>query len=410
MNGERRIKDVERFVNAVLRLHPDPFRSIARDAFEHEAELAAAATTAGSRADDVCALMRLGALLGTRNGHTGVFPLDDRHSEPLHFHPLRLYEFEDGFFVVSAADSALVGAEVLEIGGVAIASVAQQAEALISRDNEWTVRARRPSYLVAAEVLQGLGVGATFGLRSRSGNLAEITSEPLGAAEYAAAVDADRRLPRLPGVRYLERRDERSWVESLGDGRVFVAYNVTCGETDSLAAEIAALARAETPRSLVLDLRLNGGGDNTTYGPLLSELERRAETAQLVVLTSRITFSAAMQLVVDLEQRTNAIFVGEPTGGSPNQFGDAVEMGLPAAGVVARVATISWETAGGADIRLTRTPDVEVPLRSEDFFAGRDPVLDAASRISSIICTAATGRRAESVRRTAGRSSSARRA
>ena len=45
-------------------------------------------------------------------------------------------------------------------------------------------------------------------------------------------------------------------------------------------------------------------------------------------------------------------------------------------------ATVSWETAGSGDTRPTRVPDVEVPLRSEDFFAGRDPVLDAALRQS----------------------------
>jgi hypothetical protein len=85
-----------------------------------------------------------------------------------------------------------------------------------------------------------------------------------------------------------------------------------------------------------------------------------------------------MQLVVDLEQRTNAVFVGEPTGGSPNQFGDAMEVELPDTRLLAKVATVSWETAGSADERLTRAPDVEVPVRAEDFLAGRDPVLDAA--------------------------------
>jgi hypothetical protein len=353
----------------VLEHHPDPFRSVTREEFEDAAEFASAAAADGSRSDAVRALMRLGALLGERNGHTGIHPLDP-HPEPLHFFPLRLYEFDDGFFVVSAADPALVGTQLLEIGGLPIDALAAHAELLVPHDNEWTVRARRPSYLVAAEIEAG-----PYTLRQPSGDRVEVALEPLSAAEYVAAVDADRRLP-------VPRRDERSWVESLGDGRILVAYNLTRGETDSLAAEIAELARAEPPHALVLDLRLNGGGNNTTYGPLLAELERRAETAQLLVLTSRITFSAAMQLVVDLEQRTNAVFVGEPTGGSPNQFGDAMEVELPETRLLAKVATVSWETAVRGDERLTRAPDLAVPLRSEDFFAGRDPVLDAALKQS----------------------------
>jgi hypothetical protein len=352
-------------VAAVLEHHPDPFRSVTREEFEDAAAFASAAASEGSRSDAVRALMRLGALLGERNGHTGIHPLDP-HPEPLHFFPLRLYEFDDGFFVVSAPDRALVGAQLLEIGGLPIDALAEQVAPLVPRDNEWTVRARRPSYLMAAEIESG-----PYTLRPRSGDRVELELEPLPAAEYIATLDADRRLP-------VARRDERSWVESLGDGRILVAYNMTRGETESLAAEIAELARAEPPDTLVLDLRLNNGGDNTTYGPLLAELERRAETARLVVLTSRITFSAAMQLVVDLEQRTSAVFVGEPTGASPNHFGDAVAVELPETGLLAKVATVSWETAGRGDQRLTRTPDIPVPLRSEDFFAGRDPALDVA--------------------------------
>lgn len=321
--------------------------------------------------------MRLGALLGERNGHSGVFALDE-HAEPLHFYPLQLYEFDDGVFVVSAARPELVGAEASAIGGIPIASLAKQAGSLVPRDNAQTLRARRPSYLVAAEILDGLGVpeGArrTFAL-----DHVDVALEPIPAAEYVRVLDADRRLPRRPGVRYLERRDERAWIEQIAGGRILlVAYNVTRGDTRPLADEIAARAQKTPPRAVVLDLRHNGGGDNTTYGPLLVELERRAATAQLLVLTSRVTFSAAMQLVVDLETKTDALFLGEATGASPNHFGDAVPVELPAAGLVSRVATISWETAGADDVRPAREPDISVPLRSEDFFEDRDPVLDAA--------------------------------
>ena len=357
--------DARRFLEAVTRHHPDPFRLTTRDAFEREVERADA--QAASRPDAVCALMRLGALLADRNGHSGVFALD-RHRDPLRFYPLRLFEFEDGVFVVSAGDAGLRGAEVLAVGGVPIASLAAEVEPLIPRDNDSTVRARRPGYLVAVEVLEGLGVGGgPFLLRPPRGDPVEVALEPIPGPEYAASVGSSAPLPPAS-------------VEWLDEEIILVAYNVTRGETSSLAERIATLARARLPRALILDLRQNGGGDNTTFGPLLRELERQARAARLLVLTSRLTFSAAMQLVVELEQKTDAIFVGEPTGGSPNQFGDAITVELPATGLLGHVATIGWETAGPEDERLTREPDVGVPVRSEDFFCGRDPVLEAAVR------------------------------
>lgn len=357
--------DALRFLDAVLRHHPDPFRLTTRDAFEREVERADAEPA--SRPDAVCALMRLGALLGARNGHSGVFALDE-HRDPLHFYPLRLFEFDDGVFVVSARAAGLRGAEVLAVGGLPIASLAAEVEPLISRDNDSTVRARRPGYLVAVEVLAGLGAGGgPFLLRPPTGDPVEVALEPIPGPEYAATVGSGAPLPPA----------SVGWL----DGEILlVAYNVTRGETSSLAERIATLTRTRAPRALILDVRQNGGGDNTTFGPLLRELERQARAARLLILTSRRTFSAAMQLVVELEQRTDAIFVGEATGGSPNQFGDALAVELPATGLLGHVATISWETAGPEDERLSREPDIDVAVRSEDFFAGRDPVLEAAVR------------------------------
>jgi C-terminal processing protease CtpA/Prc len=338
---------------AVERLHPDPFRSVSREQFFATAE----------RAETAVELMGLLALLGERNGHTAVHPLDP-HLQPLHAFPIGLYEFDDGVFVIAAADSSLVGCELVAVGGVPFEELNRAVEPLVARDNESTVRARRPRYAVTQEVLRGLGVTdepATFELRRPSGERHAVKLRAIAAAEHNALVAHDRP-PRS--------------LETVGSA-LHIAYNVTRGDTTAFAREIEA-ASAGLDR-LVLDLRYNGGGNNQTYGPLLGVLERLASGGKrLAVLISRVTFSAAMQLVVDLEQRTPAVFVGEPTGGSPNQYGDAVPVELPGAGLTARVATVSWTTAGEDDERATKEPDVYVPLTAVAFFAGDDPVLRAA--------------------------------
>jgi hypothetical protein len=329
--------------------------------------------------------MRLVALLGARNGHTAIFPLD-AHRVPLHAFPIHPYEFEDGVFVVAAHPPELVGYELVGVAGVPIEELNKVVTPLVAHDNQWTICGRRPTFVVCVEVLLGLGMldragRATFALLGPAGQRREIELEPVFAREFQARLGGGDTLPRRPAPAYLSRRDEPRWVELVGDGRaVHVAYNVTRGETAAFSRELETLAQGRTVELVVLDLRHNGGGDNRTYAPLLDALERLSAEGgkRLTILTSRTTFSAAMQLVVDLEQRTPAIFVGEPTGGSPNQYGDAVEIDLPESGLTVHVATIAWMTAGAADERLARDPDVPAPLESSAFFGGRDPVLEAA--------------------------------
>jgi hypothetical protein len=325
----------------VAALHPDPFASIP------EREFAAAARSAGH---DLVPLMRLAASLGPRNGHTAIFA-DDEHTTQLRFFPLRLYEFADGVHVVAARDNTIVGSELLAIDGVPIDDIAQAITPLVSGDNEWSVRDRRPVAAVACEILAALGVAgerASFRLRDR-----EVVLEASAGA-----------LPPEPAVAAVH-------VDVLDAGVVHVAYNRTQPVADDVLRQIAAARR------VILDLRRNGGGDNRTYGPLLDALERAGN--ELRVLISRRTFSAAMQLIVDLEGTFAPPFYGEPTGGSPNQYGDARRLILPASGLRARVATIAWTTAGD-DPRLAVEPHVAVPPTAADHFAGRDAVLEAARR------------------------------
>lgn len=341
---------------AVERLHPDPFRAIAREQF----------FAAAGGADTRVELMQLPALLGDRNGHTAVHPIGD-HPRPFHMFPLAPYEFDDGVFVVAAEAPELVGRELQAVEGVPVEELNEVVAPLVARDNAWTMRARRPVFAVTLEVLEGLGIAdgpeVTFRLGDR-----DVRLEPV--ADSHARVGSGDRLPNGGA----DRR-----IEPIGDALHFT-YHVTRGDTTGFARAITA-ASAQADR-VVLDLRWNSGGNNQTYGPLLDALERLAAAGKrLAVLTSRVTFSAAMQLVVDLEQRTPAVFVGEPTGGSPNQYGDAVAVELPRSGLTARVATVWWTTAGEDDERVTREPDIFVPVTAGEYFAGEDPVLRAALEI-----------------------------
>ena len=97
----------------------------------------------------------------------------------------------------------------------------------------------------------------------------------------------------------------------------------------------------------------------------------------LVVIIGRITFSAAMNLVVDLERHTRAFFVGEPTGSSPNHYGENGDVLLPRNPLRGSVSTLWWQSSEPNDDRPWVAPDIPARPSAADYAANRDPAVDA---------------------------------
>ncbi|HET6696312.1 MAG TPA: hypothetical protein VFG85_07390 [Gaiellaceae bacterium] len=381
--------DVAVLLDGIERIHPDPWHSVS------EADFRAAADDlsdryAGLEPDErLVELMRLLALLGERDGHSGIFPLDPEHDREPHLLPVRLYDFADGMHVVAAIERPdLVGARVEAMAGVPADHVRALVEPLVPRDNASSRRARVPQFMLVAEVLHGLGVTASpdevvLELAWPDGRQESVALGPVPASAYGAAFPdlfhplVPQGLPLRPEPPYLARRLEERWLTTVDDGRVvYAAYNVTLGNTVGFAGELRRRAKRPGVERVVLDLRHNPGGDNTTYGALLEEL---VAVDDLVVLVGRTTFSAAANLLAELEAGADPTLVGESSGGSPNLYGDTIAVALPESGWSAQIAAVHWAPAG-KDPRVTFEPDAPVELTSDDFFAGRDPVLSAALR------------------------------
>ena len=121
--------DVRELGAAIEQIHPAPFRSVSRQRFQAEVTALAQRAPSLSRDELLVGLMRMIALLGPRNGHTGLFPGDPGHTRELHFYPLRLYDFADGLYVVDAVDRSLVRSKVVAIEGMPVAQVLERVRA-----------------------------------------------------------------------------------------------------------------------------------------------------------------------------------------------------------------------------------------------------------------------------------------
>ena len=385
--------DVRDLGNSIEQIHPAPFRSIPRERFEAGIDELARRAPTISRDELLVGVLRILVSLGPRNGHTGLFPGDPGNVRPLHLYPIRLYRLADGVFVVDAEDKGLVGRRLVAVDGTPVERVFELVDPLVPHDNAWNTRGMAPHYALTAEVLHGLGIVDTAGpidftLETLGGGRSDVTLTPIPGPQYASEFADPLHghypsvLPSAPRPLYLANNAKALWVGRLAGGRaVYVGYNAVSAPAPALLRRIRRLALAAGTRRVIVDVRLNGGGDNTTYGPLLDlfaskQVNRRGK---LYLLIGRGTFSAAANFAAEIDRATRAVIVGEPTGGGVETYGDAVPVLLPSLGWYVYVASRYHERRRGPnDHRLAVAPDVRIALTSAQYFAGQDPVLERA--------------------------------
>jgi tetratricopeptide (TPR) repeat protein len=143
---------------------------------------------------------------------------------------------------------------------------------------------------------------------------------------------------------------------------------------------VFAMADSLPVRRFVLDLRENGGGNSFYNRQVVRGIVKRPALDRpggLFVVIGPRTFSAAMNLALDLEKWTNATFVGEPTGNATMFFGDHQPVKLPNSGITVNVSSLPWHPYDARDRRDFVAPSMYVPMTAKAFAENRDPVMDA---------------------------------
>jgi hypothetical protein len=77
---------------------------------------------------------------------------------------------------------------------------------------------------------------------------------------------------------------------------------------------------------------------------------------------------------------THAIFVGEPSSSSANFIGEDVPVILPFSQEMVSIST-GYHQGNASDPWVWIAPAIPVALSSKDYFANRDPVLEAVINV-----------------------------
>lgn len=379
--------ELDRALDRLESIHPEPFHAVERATFVAAMDALKSDLPGLSPDEAAVELMRAWALLAQeRDGHQFALPLDDDLDPIL---PIRVYEFADGVFVTDAMapHQDLVGGRVVAIGSTPIDEVLARLEPLVPRDGPATLPAFRPLFLLHVTVLRGLGIapeGAVPLTVEGADGLREVELEPVTSAEFRewAGWLPFTGLPPRDGLRPTQPAEANLTVELLGDSVVYARYRQVQRIDSEALGRLDELAAQPSVNRVIVDIRQNPGGNNNTYPPLVSVLAGIAaeRPGRLVLLTDRVTFSAASNFATVVERETDATFMGEPMGGGLNFWNDVDWISLPDFVLPMRVAisTRYWQKSTPDDPRLSIEPDTALPVTSSDYFGGRDPVLEAA--------------------------------
>jgi hypothetical protein len=338
--------------------------------------------------------------------------------------PCRLYRFDDGYRVLRArgACTQLLGAKITALDGRPIADVVDGMFEYFGGPRNHYDQFASVFFLESPELLQAAGFAAAAGrialhavLRDGSEVDATIPAEATDAdaphsysdeylspqridkepTDWQTVLAADAKLPLFLRD-YANPFQAEFWPDK---GIYYAQFRSNQSEPGHPIEEfIARVEReivAQRPRNIVVDLRLDQGGNLTTTAALMKNMTTLSDSIQHVyVLTSAWTFSAGNTSVALLRDRGagKVTVIGAPVGDRVRMWGEGGGLTLPNSKLSIGFSTgmhdyshSCWGESGCFWVMYfypmhvaTLDPDVRVGYTFDDYVNLRDPLLERA--------------------------------
>ena len=400
-------RDLQTIAKELPATHPNAFYRMQRSSWDSAISAIDAKLPTMTRNQAMVALSQLVAMVN--DGHTTINPLFDRAMN-IHYFPVRFELFEDGLFIRSASPkyASVVGSKVIRVGKLSADSALARIATTIGHENDWWLRGLAPARLALAEIVDGLAITdnpAQLPLVIEKNDKRENVALEIGGVvtpsghNPLAGIDmagwTDMRSGNDP--LWMKKPELLYWSEFIpGDSTLYVSYRavVTYDELPNATfwRNTFAMADSLPVKRLVLDIRENTGGNSEYNRQVIRGIIARPKLdkpGSLFVITGSKTFSAAMNLALDLEQWTHAIFVGEPTGNATVFYGDHNQIVLPVSGITVNVSTLPWYPDNPRDRRSFIAPRLYTGMTSAEYRGGVDPAMRAILGVGSTPSVAA---------------------
>ncbi|MEM6893832.1 MAG: hypothetical protein AAF554_09095 [Bacteroidota bacterium] len=401
LNSSQWREDLRFLQNTIHTDYPFLFVKTTKEIFDAEVEALYQDIPKLAPHEIIVGMRRIIALF--QYGHMGV--AFDQAPYAFHSLPFNLYQFSDGIYVqgVHKDYSKALGAKVLKINGVPIAESLQKIYPVVSAENSQFFKAHGINFLTIPEVLHAQGITDKLQFS------VPLTLEKDGKTFETSftALPKNERIPNHYGYvfenenwlearstddtpLYLKDIEKLYFLEYLPKAKtVYVRLSqIEDDPSEKMASFYGRLfdfIENNPVEKLVLDVRLNGGGNNfknRTFITKIMENKSINQVGNFFVILGRRTFSACQNLVNELDNYTNVIFVGEPTAENVNFYGDIRITNMPNSKIALYLSYAWWQDKPAWQNAKWLAPSLPVDMSFAEYTSNQDPILDAALTFS----------------------------
>jgi hypothetical protein len=374
LTAEQWRQDLEFFANEITTKHRDPFHFTSKADFDQAVSNLRQRIPSMKDYEVVAGLQHLAALIG--DGHTFL----DTSGLYARF-PLEGFWFGNDLRVIRAAPEyrEALGARIVSIGSVSIGEVQKRIQQFVSQaENQWYVLNSSAKQLMSVELLAALGIlpapgSADFTFEDDSGRRFKLRIRPIPAGASESGEVAIEPVP-LP----FQHPEDALWFTYLADSKTVYVDFRSYRDLEAQSARLWEYIGSHPVERLIIDMRWNPGGnfakgrEYLIYKLIFMPALNRA--GHLFVITGRGAFSAGMTNITDFRRETEAILVGEPTGGRPNGYQENHLFTLPLSKLRVSCSKLRYRFQPDSESDAV-LPDQRIDPDWSSFRAGRDAAL-----------------------------------
>ena len=387
-------KDINYLKTELPRKHKNLFFKIDKSIYNQKLDSVLNKTDKLSDIEISIALLEVVASVG--DGHTSIYIPKLAEYGKL---PLQLYWFSDGIYITNAFQQyeEMLWKKIVSVNGIPIDDVFKKLSNLIAKTNDAVIKSYMPGSFPYVCFLKYFNI--------MEGDLAVISYENSKGEIQSATVNSfipsknsqHKWLNKSFKKKALceSNRKKLFWYNYIDSSQVLYTQYNRCLSKEVLkqygnkkkakelpsfnkySKDLLKILNSGKVDKLVFDMRYNPGGNSNQGTRLIkkiADIESINQKGKIFVVVGRRTFSSAILNSLDFQNHTEAIFVGEPTGGRPNHYGEVRKFTLPKHGLTVNYSTKYFTHSKKDDNSFY--PDHEIYITFKDYENGIDPIME----------------------------------